>query len=101
MFDLFVFSSCPQPDGLGRIQLLHQRHYIVHCGGVVGFQWVTPKDAQPIDPRASKSLQEGIHGLFSELLTVVLIPSILVEATLAMERASRDKQGYSQSITIG
>ena len=101
MFDLFVFSSCPQPDGLGRVQLLHQRHYIAHCRDVVGFHGVTPKDAQSIDPRASESLQEGIHSLLSELFTVVLIPSILVEATLAMKRASRDKQGYSQAITIG
>ena len=101
MFDLFVFSSCPQPDCLGRIQLLHKSNYIVNCRNVVWFQWVTTKDAQSIDPRASESLQEGIHSLLSELFTVVLIPSILVEATLAMERASRDKQGYSQPITIG
>ena len=101
MFDLFVFSSCPQPDCLGRIQLLHQSNYIAHYRDVVGFQWVTSKDAQSIDPRASESIQECIHSILSKLFTVVLIPRFLVEATLAMERASRDKQGYSQPITIG
>jgi hypothetical protein len=98
---LFVLSTCPQPNGLGRTQLLHHSYYIAHCGNVIGLQGVTPKDTQSIDPRASESLQKGIHGLLGELLTIVLIPSILVETTLAMERASRDKQGYSQSITIG